>query len=135
MASLPGFANERILALIVSGDFPPARCSRTEPRSIELVRIDRDFQSTDPGQFGHVTCFCWRMNISVVAFAVMAAVTILFLAATVLIEWSSRFQTKISKRDFSTVRDPHHPAAVMEYPIVQPGQSPESGAESILSNS
>ena len=31
------------------------------------------------------------MNISVIAFAVMAAVTILFLAATVLTEWKSEF--------------------------------------------
>jgi hypothetical protein len=45
-------------------------------------------------KFGHVTCFCWRMNISIIAFAVMATVTILFLAATVLIEWKSRSRPK-----------------------------------------
>ena len=56
------------------------------------------------------------MNISVIAFAVMAAVTILFLAATVLTEWKSRFQARAPKRDSPTIREPFHPATVMEYP-------------------
>jgi hypothetical protein len=60
------------------------------------------------------------MNISVIAFAMMAAVTILFLAAIVLTEWNSRFQAKTPKRDFPTVRGPHHP---------------EPGAEPVISNS
>jgi hypothetical protein len=75
------------------------------------------------------------MNISVIAFAVMAAVTILFLAATVLIEWNSRFQAKTPKRGSSTAPDAYRPAVVMEYHMVQPHQSPEPGAESVISNS
>jgi hypothetical protein len=75
------------------------------------------------------------MNISVIAFAVMAAVTILFLAATVLTEWKSRFQARAPKRDSPTIREPFHPATVMEYPLMQPDQSPEPGAEPVISNS
>ena len=75
------------------------------------------------------------MNISIIAFAVMAVVTIVFLAAIVLVEWNSTFQTKTPRRDSPIIRDSFHTTVVMEYPRLQPGQSPKPGAESFIPNS
>jgi len=75
------------------------------------------------------------MNVSVIAFAVMGVVSIILLAAIVIIEWKSRLQPKARKPGFPDVNAPDHPAALLEHPIMASHPSPESGPESLISSS
>jgi hypothetical protein len=74
------------------------------------------------------------MNISVIAFAVMAAVTILFLAATVILEWKSSLLFKTPKRDFPAVENPECPVTLFKVPILQIHSSTEPDPEIPFSN-
>jgi len=75
------------------------------------------------------------MNVSVIAFAVMGIVSIILLAAIVMIEWKSKLQPKARKPDFPEVKAPDRPAALMEHPIMASHPAPESGPESLISSS
>lgn len=73
------------------------------------------------------------MNLSIIAFAAMAALTIVFFAAMMFLEFKSR-PAKSPKNDSEKAQDPDHPAAFFERSIMQPDPSPAPFAESLPSN-
>ena len=75
------------------------------------------------------------MNISVIAFGLMAVITVVIFAAIVVIEWRHRPHTKDLKNGLSPVQETDHPAALMEYPILNSHPLPESHREPMISNS
>ena len=74
------------------------------------------------------------MNISVIAFVVMAVVTVLFFAATVVLEWNSRFLAKTQKPKSQTADDPDHLAALFESPILESPSARDHRPESSISS-